>query len=458
MKTVLIIDDDPAVRESLSMILEYAHYNVEFAENGERGLTALNNAPVDVVLLDVQMAGIDGLEVLQRIRERFEFLPVIMISGHGTIETAVEATKRGAYDFLPKPLDRDKLLITIRNALQTSNITREYNKLSATVEEKRRILGNSQAIKNVLSLIERAAPTDARILITGENGSGKELVARAIHKQSKRSDRPFIEVNCAAIPAELIESELFGHERGAFTGASSQHIGKFEQADSGTIFLDEIGDMSLNAQAKVLRTLEEGNIERVGGHRLITVDVRVIAATNKNLEEEIVKGNFRSDFYHRLNVIQIRVPALREHKEDIPMLVEEFIQDVCQRNGFSQNIISKEALQIVIEREWRGNVRELKNTIERLVILSTGNNINITLLESEPSAKESPLTKVFESAQTFQEFKDSTEAMFIEHKLNQNEWNISKTAEALGIQRSHLYSKIQKFGLYRKNDKDASKT
>jgi DNA-binding NtrC family response regulator len=458
MKTVLIIDDDPAVRESLSMILEYAHYNVEFAENGERGLTALNNAPVDVVLLDVQMAGIDGLEVLQRIRERFEFLPVIMISGHGTIETAVEATKRGAYDFLPKPLDRDKLLITIRNALQTSNITREYNKLSATVEEKRRILGNSQAIKNVLSLIERAAPTDARILITGENGSGKELVARAIHKQSKRSDRPFIEVNCAAIPAELIESELFGHERGAFTGASSQHIGKFEQADSGTIFLDEIGDMSLNAQAKVLRTLEEGNIERVGGHRLITVDVRVIAATNKNLEEEIVKGNFRSDFYHRLNVIQIRVPALREHKEDIPMLVEEFIQDVCQRNGFSQKIISKEALQIVIEREWRGNVRELKNTIERLVILSTGNNINITLLESEPSAKESPLTKVFESAQTFQEFKDSTEAMFIEHKLNQNEWNISKTAEALGIQRSHLYSKIQKFGLYRKNDKDASKT
>jgi DNA-binding NtrC family response regulator len=216
--------------------------------------------------------------------------------------------------------------------------------------------------------------------------------------------------------------------------------------------------MSLNAQAKVLRTLEEGNIERVGGHRLITVDVRVIAATNKNLEEEIVKGNFRSDFYHRLNVIQIRVPALREHKEDIPMLVEEFIQDVCQRNGFSQKIISKEALQIVIEREWRGNVRELKNTIERLVILSTGNNINITLLESEPSAKESPLTKVFESAQTFQEFKDSTEAMFIEHKLNQNEWNISKTAEALGIQRSHLYSKIQKFGLYRKNDKDASKT
>jgi two-component system nitrogen regulation response regulator NtrX len=398
------------------------------------------------------MAGMDGLEVLQRIREKKGELPVIMISGHGTIETAVEATKLGAFDFLPKPLDRDKLLVTVRNALERAKLAEEYKKLRESVEGKWQILGESSKIKEILAVIERVAPTDVRVLISGENGSGKELVARAIQRMSKRSSKPFVEVNCAAIPSELIESELFGHEKGSFTGATAQRMGKFEQADGGTLFLDEIGDMSLRAQAKVLRALEEGTIERVGGTKLITVDVRVIAATNKNLDEEIKKGNFRDDLYHRLRVIPIQVPPLRERRDDIPILVRAFVDDVCTRNGIARKTISDEALARLTSLEWRGNVRELRNTVERLVILSPGTTIDVSLLDAAGDGGRGEFEDLLSLGGTFQEFKERAEAAFVQRQLQLHKWNISKTAAALDIQRSHLYTKMKRYGLMKEGE------
>jgi two-component system nitrogen regulation response regulator NtrX len=454
MKTILVVDDEKSVRETLRMILEYERYEVQFAENGEQALKAVLHSAPDVVLLDVKMAGMDGIEVLQRMREHKPDLPVIMISGHGTIETAVEATKLGAFDFLPKPLDRDKLLVTIRNAVNQARLVQEKRRLEETVEGKRQILGESAKIKEVLEIIQRVAPTDARVLITGENGTGKELVARAIHRKSKRADRPFVEVNCAAIPAELIESELFGHEKGSFTGATAQRIGKFEQADGGTLFLDEIGDMSLAAQAKVLRALEEGTVERVGGNKLIAVDVRVIAATNKDLEAEIKNGRFRDDLYHRLNVIPIRVAPLRERREDIPLLVKAFIEDVCTRNGMAPKIISDEALMELSRREWPGNVRELRNAVERMVILSQGAQVDLRVLDNVGTSTQSEAADVLSMAGTFQEFKERSEAAFIRKQLELHRWNVSKTAEALNIQRSHLYTKMKRYGLMREEDEE----
>jgi DNA-binding NtrC family response regulator len=458
MKTILIVDDEKSVRDSLKMILEYERYDVLFAENGEQALKAVQGSQVDVVLLDVKMAGMDGIEVLQRVREKRPELPVIMISGHGTIETAVEATKLGAFDFLPKPLDRDKLLVTIRNALHQARLAHEKQKLEEAVEGKRQILGESAKIKEVLEIIDRVAPTDARVLITGENGTGKELVARAIHRKSKRADKPFVEVNCAAIPAELIESELFGHEKGSFTGATGQRIGKFEQADGGTLFLDEIGDMSLAAQAKVLRALEEGKIERVGGNKLIPVDVRVIAATNKNIEAEIKKGNFRDDLYHRLNVIPIHVAPLRERREDIPVLVKAFIDDVCTRNGLAKKTISEEGVRELAKRDWPGNVRELRNAVERLVILSPGSQIDLRVLETFGTGRSTESEDIINMSGTFQEFKERAEAAFIRRQLERHRWNISKTAEALDIQRSHLYTKMKRYGLMRESDEETNET
>lgn len=452
MNSLLIIDDEKSIRDSLRMILEYERYEVEFAENGEQGLAKLSGQLFDLVLLDVKMAGIDGMEVLHRIRDKNADLPVIMISGHGTIETAVEATKLGAFDFLPKPLDRDKLLITIRNALQHASIAEENRKLQETLEGKRKILGESTKIKEIHSIIERVAPTEARVLITGENGTGKELVARAIHRGSKRGSKSFVEVNCAAIPAELIESELFGHEKGSFTGASAQRIGKFEQADGGTLFLDEIGDMSLQAQAKVLRALEEGKVERVGGTKLIPVDVRVLAATNKKIEEEIEKGLFRKDLYHRLNVIPLRVSPLRERKEDIPILVHAFIEDVCSRNGMAKKTISDEGLSRLAGRDWPGNVRELRNAVERLVILSPGASLDVGLLDVQGSSAKGGIDDLLATSKTFQDFKDKAEAAFIKKQLELHKWNISKTAESLDIQRSHLYTKMKKYGLAREGE------
>jgi two-component system nitrogen regulation response regulator NtrX len=454
MKTILVVDDEKSVRDSLKMVLEFESYDVQFAENGQEALRQLVSAPPDLVLLDVKMAGMDGLEVLQRLREKRMDLPVIMISGHGTIETAVEATKLGAFDFLPKPLDRDKLLVTVRNALQVAKLAEDNRKLRESVEGKWQILGESAKIKEILAVVERVAPTDVRVLITGENGTGKELVARAIQRLSKRGSKPFVEVNCAAIPSELIESELFGHEKGSFTGATAQRIGKFEQADGGTLFLDEIGDMSFRAQAKVLRALEEGTIERVGGTKLITVDVRVIAATNKNLEEEIKKGNFRDDLYHRLRVIPVHVPSLRERRDDIPLLVKAFVDDVCMRNGIARKSIAEDALRRLSMSEWRGNVRELKNTVERLVILSPGTTIDVSLLDASASGGRSESDDLIGRGGTFQEYKERAEAAFIQRQLEIHKWNISKTAESLDIQRSHLYTKMKRYGLTKEEDEN----
>jgi len=453
MKTILIVDDDKSVRESLKMILEYDHYEVEFAENGEQGLQKIDRLPVDVVLLDVKMSGMDGIEVLTKIRQKNEKLPVVMISGHGTIETAVEATKLGAFDFLSKPLDRDKLLVTIRNAMQQAKLSEEYEKLQESVEGKRRILGESEKMKEILTVINQVAPTEARVLITGENGTGKELIAHALHRASKRYAKQFVEVNCAAIPSELIESELFGHEKGSFTGATAQRIGKFEQADGGTLFLDEIGDMSLQAQAKVLRALEEGTIERVGGSKLISVDVRVLSATNKKLGEEINKGNFRNDLFHRLNVIPIHAPALRDHRNDIPVLVQSFIDDVCSRNGIARKSISRDAVNVLLQRDWPGNVRELKNAVERLVILSHGSSIDMGVLDAfgKTNGVDSGALDV---SGTFQEFKERAEAVYIKRQLEIHKWNVTKTAEAMEIQRSHLYTKMKRYGLAKEGEEE----
>lgn len=454
MKTILIVDDEKSVRDSLKMILEYEKNEVILTENGEQALRQLTSTHVDLMLLDVKMAGMDGLEVLQKVREKHGDLPVIMISGHGTIETAVEATKLGAFDFLPKPLDRDKLLVTVRNALNQARLSEEYRKLRESFEGKWQILGGSSKIKEVLTVIERVAPTDARVLITGENGTGKELVARAIHRNSKRASKPFVEVNCAAIPAELIESELFGHEKGSFTGATAQRIGKFEQADSGTLFLDEIGDMSLHAQAKVLRALEEGKIERVGGNKLIPVDVRVIAATNKDIDTEIKKGNFRGDLYHRLKVIPIHVAPLRERKDDIPILVQAFIEDVCTRNGMARKTISGDAMKQLAKLDWPGNIRELRNTVERIVILSSGTSIDLGLLEVSGAQEKGEFGEILNAGGTFQDFKERAEAAFIKRQLELHKWNISKTAEALDIQRSHLYTKMKRYGLMKEGEEE----
>jgi two-component system nitrogen regulation response regulator NtrX len=454
MKTILIIDDDKSVRDSLKMILEYEHYEVEFAENGEQGIQKLDRFPVDVVLLDVKMSGMDGIEVLTKIRQKNEKLPVVMISGHGTIETAVEATKLGAFDFLSKPLDRDKLLVTIRNALLHAKLAEEYEKLQEHVEGKRCILGESEKIKEILAVIRQVAPTDARVLITGENGTGKELIARAIHRGSKRTSKPFVEVNCAAIPSELIESELFGHEKGSFTGATVQRIGKFEQADGGTIFLDEIGDMSLQAQAKVLRALEEGKVERVGSNKLIAVDVRVLAATNKKLGEEIAKEHFRKDLFHRLNVIPIHAPALREHRDDISILAHSFIDDVCARNGIARKSISTEVLNVLMQKDWPGNVRELRNAIERLVILSPGTTIDISVLDAFGGMTGKEVTGSLEISGTFQAFKERAEAAFIKKQLEIHKWNITKAAETMEIQRSHLYTKMKRYGLMKEGEEE----
>lgn len=371
MAHILIIDDERPIRSTLREILEYEKYKVSDAENGEEGLKLIEKEKFDLVLCDIKMPKIDGIEVLEKVMEKHSDLPVVMISGHGTIETAVEAIKMGAFDFIAKPLDLNRLLVTVRNALDKSDLVEETKQLRKKVHQSKLtdIIGESDAIKEVKRMIEKVAPTDARVLITGGNGTGKELVARNLHQNSDRKKGPFIEVNCAAIPSELIESELFGHEKGAFTSAVKQKKGKFEQAQGGTIFLDEIGDMSASAQAKVLRALQENKISRVGGEKDIKVDVRVLAATNKDLKKEIENGNFREDLYHRLSVILIHVPALNERKEDIPLLTDFFIDKLSNEQGLPQKKISKKAIEALKTMSWTGNIRELRNVIERLLIL-----------------------------------------------------------------------------------------
>ena len=369
MAKILVIDDEKSIRYTLREILEYEKYIVEEAKDGEEGLEMITNNHYDVVLCDIKMPKMDGIELLDKVAELEKEVQIIMISAHGNIETAVEATKKGAFDFIQKPIDLNRLLITLKNALDKSSLVVETKVLKQKIGNKSEIVGNSELILRVLDDIEKVAPSEARVLITGPNGSGKELVAKALHEKSLRNKGPMVEVNCAAIPAELIESELFGHEKGAFTSAIKQRIGKFEQANGGTLFLDEIGDMSLSAQAKVLRALQEKKITRVGGEKEFGVDVRVLAATNKDLKKEIAEGNFREDLYHRLSVILIKVPSLDERKADIELLAEKFLIDIAKEYGNKAKTISKQALKLLEERAWTGNIRELRNVIERLVIL-----------------------------------------------------------------------------------------
>lgn len=447
MKPVLIIDDEQEICSSISMILEYEGYAVDSTTSAIDGLRKFNEQDFSVVLLDIQMPEINGFEVLKKIKDAKPSTSVIIISAHGSVENAIKATRLGAFDFLEKPIDRDKLLISVRNATEQATLKEENEEIKKTYIGESDILGKSKAIKIILELIDKVAPLETRVLITGENGTGKELVARAIHKKSERKDKPFIEVNCAAIPNELIESELFGHEKGSFTGAVSQRIGKFELANKGIIFLDEIGDMSLQAQAKVLRAIEEGRIERVGGGKKIEVDVRIIAATNKNLLEEIQKGNFREDLYHRLNVIPINVPPLRERVEDIPILVEHFSKEITTKHKKPPVHFSDDAIKILQAQPWTGNVRELRNIVERIIIIVDKREISAKDIEYLFAGTQASLDNLIETSNSFQEFKEKAERAFILKQLKANDWNISKTAEILDIQRSHLYTKMRKYGI-----------
>jgi two-component system nitrogen regulation response regulator NtrX len=452
MKSILIIDDEPSIRESLKGILQDEGFRTLFAQSGEDGLEIVRDENPDLVLLDIWMPGIDGLETLRRIRENHPEQIVIMMSGHGTIETAVKATKLGAYDFIEKPLSLEKVLLCIQNAVKVGELVEENRSLKAKLVKESEIIGTSKPIRQLKEQIAIAAPTSGWVLITGENGTGKELVARAIHHLSKRRIKPFIEVNCAAIPEELIESELFGHEKGAFTGATTQRKGKFDLAHEGTLFLDEIGDMSLKTQAKVLRILQERKFERVGGNRTIEVDVRVIAATNKDLAEEIGRGNFREDLYYRLNVLPFHVPPLRERTEDIPLLVSHFLEYFCSKESRENKQMTVNAMEALQNYLWPGNVRELKNTIERLVIMTPQQVISEQQLPAgiltrhESVGRPHYATATSESG-TFREAREEFERDFILQKLEENDWNVSRTAEVIEIERSNLHRKIKAFGI-----------
>ncbi|KPJ83037.1 MAG: Fis family transcriptional regulator [Gemmatimonas sp. SG8_23] len=451
MARLLVVDDERGIRTALVQVFEYEGHEVRAAEDGIGGIEAAREFRPDVIFLDVKMPGLDGLDVLERLREDDPSVLVIMISGHGTIDTAVEATRRGAYDFLQKPLDTDRLLVTLRRALELRGLTQSMADLRSQVESRYEIVGTSYPIRQVLERIERVAPTDARVLITGENGTGKELVARAIHRLSPRAGCPFIEVNCAAIPSELIESALFGHIKGSFTGAVADRAGKFEQADTGTLFLDEIGDMSKDAQAKVLRALEQGVVTRVGGSKAIEVDVRVVAATNQDLERQIDDGNFREDLFYRLNVVPIEMPPLRERRDDIPMLVQHFTDTMTKREGMSPKSFETAAIERLQSYSWPGNVRELRNTVERLLILTGGDSVRVEDVELLATGRSSGggLGGELLSTDSFADFKDGAERAYILQKLRENDWNVAETARRIDMPRSNLYKKIEKFGLVR---------
>ncbi len=453
MARLLIVDDERSIRDALGQVFEYEGHEVRGASDGPEALEAAARGRFDVIFLDVKMPGMDGLEVLERLREEDPNVLVVMVSGHGTIDTAVEATRKGAYDFLEKPLDTDRLLVTLRRALELRGLTASMEALRDQVESRYEIVGNSYPVRQVLERIEKVAPTEARVLVTGDNGTGKELVARAIHRLSSRASSPFVEVNCAAIPSELIESALFGHIKGSFTGAVSDRAGKFEQANGGTLFLDEIGDMSLAAQAKVLRALEQGVVTRVGGSKAIDVDVRVIAATNKDLQEEIGEGRFREDLFYRLNVVPIHIPPLRERREDIPMLIQHFAQRMASTTRVAAKAFTDDAVRHLAALEWPGNVRELRNTVERLLILSTGNEVRASDVDMLAPARSagSGLGSELLGAGTFAEFKERAERAFILQKLRESEWNVAETARRMDMPRSNLYKKIEKYGLVRED-------
>jgi two-component system, NtrC family, nitrogen regulation response regulator NtrX len=450
-RRILIIDDEQGIRAALGQLLEFEGYEVHSVANAVDGISEYEKWRPNLVFLDVKMAGIDGIEALKRIKEKDPAAVVVMISGHATIQTAVEATQLGAYDILEKPLDTDRILVTLRNALQHLDLHEENARLKEKIESRFEIVGRSYAIRAVIDKIEKVARSPARVLISGENGTGKELVARAIHRQSPRAEEPFIEVNCAAIPSELIESELFGHMKGSFTGAISDRAGKFEQANGGTLFLDEVGDMSLAAQAKVLRVLQDGVVTRIGGSKTIAVDVRVLAATNKNLEEEIANQRFREDLFYRLNVVPIHVPPLRERREDIPLLVAHFLDVLTHREGVAPRTIAPDAVEQLQRLDWPGNVRELRNTIERLLILASGTRISsddVARLVGRRDPEQAGLGSLLE-CKTFEDFKHAAERAFLLAKLREFDWNVSETARALDMPRSNLYKKIERYALTR---------
>ncbi len=464
MKTrVLLVDDEEAIRSSLRMILEYEGYECLVAASGPAALKLLEREDVDLIILDVKMAQMDGLEVLKELKSLANAPPVIVLSGHGTVKTAVEATKLGAFDFVEKPPDSDRLLVVARNALEQHKLSEENRRLKLTFDNRYRMVGRSPSLEKVFDAIKRASPTNATVLITGESGVGKELVARAIHRNSSRRDEAFIQVNCAAIPEELIESELFGHEKGSFTGATEKQIGKFELAHKGTIFLDEVADMSLKTQAKVLRVLQEGEVERIGSQRTIEVDVRVIAATNRDLEEAIQNNGFREDLYFRLSVIPLRVPPLRERPEDIEALVQLFVAQFSTENNVKRKTFTPATLELFRRQPWRGNIRELKNTVERLLIMSEGEEIRPGHLEgmwlpprpavsAAPGGAPAPAAMPSDTASTLKDFKESAERAFIVRKLKEHHWNISATAAAIGTPRSNLYKKLEQYEI--KEEKD----
>ncbi len=475
---ILVIDDEGAIRDSLRMILEYEDYQFSGAATGQEGIAAIQRERPDLVLLDIKMPGMDGLEVLRKLHALDETLPVVMISGHGTTATAVEAIRSGAVDFLDKPLSSERVIVTLQNALKQSELRSENRELTLAMESKYEIVGNSPALRKVLESVTRAAPTNATVMLLGESGVGKELVARTIHRNSPRAGQRFVQVNCAAIPEELIESELFGHEKGSFTGATEKQIGKFEQADRGTIFLDEVGDMSPKTQAKVLRVLQEQEVERLGSARTIKVDVRVIAATNKDLEEAIQRGEFREDLFFRLNVIPIVVPPLRERREDIPQLVQHFARLTSDEHNLKPKRFEAPAMEAMQRHRWRGNIRELRNTVERVLIMSPAEVVRVDDLPAEirgggdfraaaPAADAArPASQPAAAASapagtpsagtapggTLREFKDASERAYLVQKLRENNWNISKTAEVIDTPRSNLYKKLEQYGIKQEVD------
>jgi two-component system, NtrC family, nitrogen regulation response regulator NtrX len=463
---ILVIDDDAEIRKSFKMTLEYAGYDVVLAATGEEGVKLVENDAPDLVFCDIKMPGMDGLEVLQKLRHLVEVTPIVIITGNADIQNAVEATRLGAFDFIEKPVSSERILVSVRNAVDTRRLKTENKSYRRDAEKKYQIIGDSPTLAAVRNSIQKAAPTNATVLIWGESGVGKELVARAIHRESLRRDGSFVQVNCAAIPDELIESELFGHEKGSFTGATDRQIGKFEQADKGTIFLDEVGDMSLKTQAKVLRVLQEQELERLGSNRIIKVDVRVIAATNKNLEEEIDRNTFREDLFYRLNVVPIHVPALRERRDDIPALVRHFADLFARDNNFHRKTFTVAAMEKLKQQHWRGNIRELRNFTERLVIMTTGESIDAKdipeggvirgdLLIPTVSAGETsvvPSEQSWLQSPTLQEFKSGSERAYLVAKLRENGWNISKTAEVIDTPRSNLYKKLEQYQISQEKD------
>ena len=451
---ILVIDDEAAVRDSLKMILEYDGYDCMLAPSGQDGFTSIERDHPDLVFLDVKMPGMDGLDVLRRIRELNEVVPVVMISGHGTVSTAVEATKLGAFDFLEKPLSTERVKVTIRNALDQSRLKDENRSWRRAAEVRHEMVGESAALAKVTDAIRRAAPVRSSVLIQGESGVGKELVARAIHRNSSRSKERFIQVNCAAIPDDLIESELFGHEKGSFTGATEKQVGKFEQADRGTIFLDEVGDMSLKTQAKVLRVLQEGEVERLGSSRTMKVDVRVLAATNKDLRKAIEAGEFREDLFFRLSVIPIEVPPLRERAEDVPALVRHFAILFARDNNFKPNRFTEAAVEALGRQHWRGNIRELRNSVERLLVMSPEHTIDAKDVGAILGVDDRQAVGdgVAQEGRTLREFKEIGERAFLVRKLREFGWNISKTAEEIDTPRSNLYKKLEQYNIRQETD------